>query len=99
MQWRRLIGHIGLLDSCHDGKERLFEAKGPQRRGELKDRSNSEKGVEYEERRRVMAYRKLQGHVHQPHRQGGPLGFGCLVGMYVDKALMQAGLKRETPGL
>src|SRR6516225_1623948 len=94
--WGWLIGHLVLLGSCHDVKDRLLEAKRPQRRGELKDRSNSEKGVEHEERRRVMAYRKLQGHVHQPHCQGGPLGLVCIIILHVGNALMQAGLKRET---
>jgi hypothetical protein len=96
---RRLIGPIILLGSCHDGQARLFEAKGPQRRGEWKNRRHGEKGVEHEERRRVMAYGKLHGHVHQPHRKSWPLGFGCIVIVHVEKALMPAGLKRETPGL
>ena len=99
--WRLgwLIGHLVLLGSCHNGEVRLLEAKRPPRRGEWKDRGHGEEGVEHEESRRVMAYCKLSGHVHQPHRQGWPLGRVCLVLLHVGKALMQAGLKRETPGL
>ena len=58
-----------------------------------------EKGVEHEESRGVLAYRKLEGYIDQPHSEGLPLGFACIVLAHVGKALMQAGLKRETQGL
>src|SRR5215831_12905215 len=75
----RCIGHIVLLGTCEDVEVRLFEAKRPQRRGELKDRGDGEKGVQYQDRRGIMAHGKLQGHADQSHREGLAWRCVCLV--------------------
>ena len=46
-----------------------------------------------------MAYRTLQGHVHQSHREGVPLCLTWIVISHVGKALVQAGLQGETKGV
>jgi hypothetical protein len=77
----------------------LFEAKRPHRCGELKDRGDGEKGVQYQDGGGVMAHSKLEGHADQSHREGLALCPVCLVLSHMGKALVQAGFKGETKGV
>src|SRR6516225_9528109 len=64
----REVGHIVLFSSYNQGDQRCLACHGPDRAGQLKDRSDGEKRIQHEEATLALIESKVQCHVDQAHR-------------------------------